>query len=675
MTTEDVYPDDGEKDKHSAGGVILRAKRRQDSTAIDRARAYAFERIPPSAHTGPNGTGRVERATDGVERSAERPTRSGPYSSDKGMLDPCGAAMGADGDGNSRAPAHGEFGGNKGRDKPGLRLTRSSAEETPASTSAQAVAPWCKIDLRGCHKRPPLPLPLAPVHDISGLERPSVPVTRVLAGAVRLRSGKRYLNTCSRDRHQGGGRKVGANQNAGTAPGRHHTAVSRELLGDLARKIGSNASPAVVARAAPSRRRRRNARSGKPISRSVDVDGMYFPESEVADMEELTSLLSVSQRIFSRARRLHDSESPSRKERCAPAGGAFKENRAMVAMRRGLETRGAPSAARVRKEKPGSGSGSNISENGGQPAASSTGSLAASCRAKEVEGPGAVGGDNGAADGNERSGRGCATRAVSIAEVHSALGEQALEEICPPARNPSEEPDFAVKNSPCVGGEVAATDFAVGANTDWRESECPPQTRRESGDGPPRTDVGSEVLLLAEEGEAAVVDAAGVADYHDGSGWVYDEATESWYAATDGQELTKVGEAWADESGGGLYYDQQGATWYQHGPEEGSPGGVQALEQAAVEPSGNYYANVEQGGHGAWATADDHVVTKDEGCRQQLRSIRPAAGDEDEKVIQRVCYVMLPNSVWNHAKQAQGLRNLSCEWTWHLAKRVTKLCR
>ncbi|CAM9572880.1 unnamed protein product, partial [Scytosiphon promiscuus] len=554
--SENICNGDPVKGETSAGGMVLSARRRQDSTPADRARAYAFERIPRSTHKKGDGL---------ASRSMERATQPGSCSSDEQQPGVCGDSADADTGGVGRAPAHGGSVGNTGRGRRGLRLTPSSAEEIAACTPSQVVAPRCRIDLRGCHKRPPPPSPLAAVDDTSA------PIGRPLPlRGTESQAGKRLVGVssaeCSGDGPHGRRRKAGVKQIAGHALERLKAASGRDPVRHPAQRMGNIAGPAVLTGSALSRRRPRHGRRRREVSPSGDVDAVCGPDSEVEDIDELESLLSVSRRILSKARGFQGAESPPPKESRAPAGGSFKGHRDAVAKRCEREPPGVLLPARVRKEGRRNISGPESGESGDGPATSSRKRTATFRGVKEIKGPRGLGEESDAADGEGRSGRGRAVRACSLtvtAEACSALGEQPPEEMVPAKSKSNGEPGLPAGKRSCLAGGVAAANTGVGASADECTNEPPLRAYRKSGDGMPREDAGGEQLLLEEEGEPTAADAAEVVDQQDGSGWVYDEATESWYAAGGEEYLTCSGEVTAGKDAGGWKYDEQSATWYQ----------------------------------------------------------------------------------------------------------------
>lgn len=162
MTSEDICErvgEDGTPQGRTATGSILRARRCPQASDASRARAHAFARIPPlRGHPSDDcETREIHEPTDSslqnIRTTASRSsvclnptTRSG---------DPC------------YAPAHGSpAGGGLPSQNPhsGKRLhlvdeNILKMRPTDAVGANVIVAPSCKIDLRGCSRRP-LPLPV-----------------------------------------------------------------------------------------------------------------------------------------------------------------------------------------------------------------------------------------------------------------------------------------------------------------------------------------------------------------------------------------------------------------------------------------------------------------------------------------------------------------------------------
>lgn len=284
-------------------GVILRAKRHPQATARDRARAYAFERIPPSVSKSPEG------ATVGIRKPAGRR----PWTANH----PNSVCSSSDGEhnGDSKtmtatfrpAPVHGgtvgclaaaKDGGHKGcRGIQGQHVMHPAAVGSSASTPF-TVAPSCKIDLRGCSRRP-LPLPLVPAVSESG--RGALPQARTSTQGAGLRSdgsgGRRREVGRLRNRHRGrSGLESGGNENISLTAGRLGTGNNGGCTGRFTNDTTTDAVSPDQGVVAAALRPLNHSRWRKVVARD---DGSLSPlKSEAQDMDELTSLLRVSRNIF-----------------------------------------------------------------------------------------------------------------------------------------------------------------------------------------------------------------------------------------------------------------------------------------------------------------------------------------------------------------------------------------
>lgn len=297
------------------GGVILRAKRRRPPTASDRARAYAFERIPPFTTRKTEGvnadgidepTGRLPRTTHRLDSRCSG--TDGEQNSDvKNMNAEYRPAPGREAS-TDRLFATTKHGGHNGggSSEQGLHLMHpASVVEGPASAPSTVVAPSCKIDLRGCSKRPrPLPLLSAESELERGAAASSVERTPARVGILPScgRRGRRREVGRPHDRYRGrGGLETDVTQNVSPAILRLGTANTGDRTAGLTNGATGAVSPDLAEIVAPPLQSlRHGGRWRKAITR--DVPSSSHPvKSEAQDMDELTSLLRVSRRIFSRA--------------------------------------------------------------------------------------------------------------------------------------------------------------------------------------------------------------------------------------------------------------------------------------------------------------------------------------------------------------------------------------
>lgn len=597
-------------------GQILRAKRRLPPTARDRARAYAFERIPPSKVKNHEGT------TVGIGGIAEQrpwttnrldPRCSSGDTEQKGDIEklnasftPAGLAHGAT-VGSLIATKHGGHSGRSG--KQGQHLMPPAAVESSVSTPF-AAAPSCKIDLRGCSKRSP-PLPLADAE--SEAERGTPPAERTPTQVVGLpsdgRNGRRREVGRLRDRHRGRiGLESGGHQNNG---------------GHTARLTDGNADPPDLAvMAGAPLRSIRHSRWRKSIT--LDDRSLYPLKSEAEEIDELTSLLRVSRRIFSKAQGFEEVVKHSEDQRVSMArshaeqgswttalkmhrsGGAVSAQGENVELSRAKGVGGqltssaaggnaprervlrvsnsSPPDRRLQSRRNGAGQGGSSSSRRGRvadhlacdpdkPLLQGQSSQTALIRATGLEGP------RGRGDGHDYDASHAdvdgAHKAVVSVEGTSAPFE---------GNRPSDASDM--ENS---GGQMALDNTAVRPENHRRvdgslavsfettdpvsnkyhpvhppedsSSPPPPQPYAEQADATQQADDINNALPFTEGGYTTeVVDAANwyeTQEEADNGGWTYDEATSSWVASAivGGETNDHVDEGWR--------YDEQTSSWYQ----------------------------------------------------------------------------------------------------------------
>ncbi|CAM9632649.1 unnamed protein product [Ectocarpus sp. 6 AP-2014] len=580
VTSEEASGSDAREGSISTGGVVLRAKRRSMSTVRDRARAHAFKMIPP-----PNKTisGNATISPGPCSASDDQP---GEYH--------------AGNDDGGRAPAHGSSIGcrqDESNDDQGASRQNCGSNLTPPTDLERlfntpiAVSPICTIDLRGCSRRP-LPLPLAAVGDFEQGERLSPPKpSPTLEGSPseQQRHGCGGVGRGS-DRHQVGDAETCVNQNTSSVPRRVHAAsTSRGQDGQVTRLMRTGLAANLMG---SSSRRPRYTGRRKPASRGEDC--VFAPKSEAQELEDLTSLLSISRRIFSRAEGFEETHNLPEERRTQGATRAPRSPSSENGKRpdsSGTEPdtskSGLPGTALV------AGLGRSHSTNapeetdkcGQMPSSAGKGDTTASTKAARAERPHdsreeAIEGEGYPADSAAPSGE-APPASVSATHPRDMQCDDRTPEVPPTAKTyPHEESRVVITGNP-----FPAEDFDAIA---CRSTDDPPHEQA-AASPPPRaypaicadarqttitTTEGESHYLEGAENDAVVDDAATAGDvqystYQNGEdGWIYDEATAAWYAV-DPLSYGTTAEGLGD-SGGGWRYDEQREAWYQDGPQKSS---------------------------------------------------------------------------------------------------------
>ena len=563
VVSEDVCGDPSEGE--GVGGLVLRGKRRQRSTASDRARAYAFQRIPPSSFAPPPRLDELSRST--------RPKANG-------YEDTASAAY-------DRAPAYGgsaerlspgkDGTGNKGGERKGLSLMHPLALlESPTSAPVTFVATSCVVDFRGCARRP-FVLPLV------GSEG-SAP--RDPSPTLSERKSKSLLHGRRR------GRRHRASPGISTTPGRLEAGRTEGCAVHFAPER------------APSRRLRLT-RGLKSTDRADDCQ--HPPTSKDQDEDGLAALLNVSRRIFSKTEGFEQTPKPgevdctsratarTHKQGCVgPAEGQLVDSAKPSESRPPAlsKTPNAPSLSlpsvdRERSPCPRPRRGirwrraprrhNRSSVAGGRTEAAAT-------AAKVVEDSSGFSSPHSAYSDKEESKEG----AHPDGKLEPSLGQTALEE----------EP--IIQSAPPI---VAGPRALETRDKDQRETvmngglvhnSCTSVQVSEGGDATLQSACASTPLpSAAREISAVAVEATTWDEAYqssDNNGWAYDEATSSWYAADTGAAAAASvdmgdGQTYADQ---GWRYDEQSATWHQDESgcqahhDQHEPLRIEACEQAAV---------------------------------------------------------------------------------------------
>ncbi|CBJ26670.1 expressed unknown protein [Ectocarpus siliculosus] len=580
VTSEEASGSDAREGSISTGGVVLRAKRRPMSTVRDRARAHAFKRIPPSNKTIPG------KATIRPSPCSAGDDQPGEYH--------------AGNDDGGRAPAHGSSIGcrqDENNDGQGASRQNCGSNLTPPTDMERlintpiAASPICTIDLRGCSRRP-LPLPLAAVGDFEQGERlsPQKPYPTVEGSpSEQQRHGCGGVGRGS-DRHQAGDAETCVNQNTSSVPRRVHAAsTSRGQDGQVTRLMRTGLAANLMG---SSSRRPRYTGRRKPASRGEDC--VFAPKSEAQELEDLTSLLSISRRIFSRAEGFEETHNLPEERRTQGATRAPRSPSSENGKRpdsSGTEPdtskSGLPGTALV------AGLGRSHSTNapeetdkcGQMPSSAGKGDTTASTKAARAERPhdsreAAIEGEGYPADSAAPSGE-APPASVSATHPRDMQCDDRTPEVPTTAKTyPHEENRVVITGNP-----FPAEDFDAIA---CRSTDDPPHEPA-AASPPPRaypaicadarqttstTTEGESHYLEGAEKDADVDDAASAGDvqystYQNGEdGWIYDEATAAWYAV-DPLSYGTAAEGLGD-SGGGWRYDEQREAWYQDGPQESS---------------------------------------------------------------------------------------------------------
>ncbi|CAM9749611.1 unnamed protein product, partial [Ectocarpus sp. 12 AP-2014] len=589
VTSEEVSGSDAREGSISTGGIILRGKRRPMSTVRDRARAHAFKWIPSSNKTIP---GKATISPGPCSASVDQP---GGYH--------------AGNDNGGRAPTHGSSIGcrqdenNEGqgasRRNYGRNLTPPTDLERLVNTPI-AASPICTIDLRGC-SRSPLPLPLAAVGDFEQGERlsPPTPSPARVDGSPseQQRHGCGGVGRGS-DRHQVGDAETCVNQDNSSVSERVDTAsTTRGHDGHVTRLMRTGLAANLMG---SSSRRPRYTRRRKPTSRGEDC--LFAPKSEAQELEDLTSLLSISRRIFSRTKGFAETDNLPEERRTQGATRAPRSPSSENGKRpdsSGTEPdtskSGLPGTVLV------AGLGRSHSTNapeetdkcGQMPSSAGKGDTTASTKAARAERPQdsrersddstgkeAIDGEGYPADNAASSGQ------APPASIRATLPRNMQCDDRTPEVPPTAE-TFPHGESRVVftGNPFPAQDFDA---ITCRSTDDPPHEPAASSP-PPRaypaicpdaretttpTTAGESHYLEGAEKAAVVDDAATAGDveystYQNGEdGWAYDEATAAWYAVDPlnyGATAERLG-----DSGGGWRYDEQREAWYQDGPQDSS---------------------------------------------------------------------------------------------------------
>ncbi|CAM9172713.1 unnamed protein product [Ectocarpus fasciculatus] len=592
VTSEEVRGSNAREGSISTGGVILRAKRRPMSTVRDRARAHAFKRIPPSNHTIPE---KVTISPGPCSASDDRPEAYHAGNDDNGPAPAHGSSIGCrhdesnDGQGASRRSC-------------GINLIPPTDLERPVDTPIPA-SPMCTIDLRGCSRRP-LPLRLAAVGDCEQGQRlsPPIPTPNRMEGSL----AKQRRHECGgvghgTDRHQIGDPKICVNKNTSSVLGRvdaastsggHDGHVTSLMKTGLAANLMGSSS-----------RRPRCTRRRKPTSRREDC--LYAPKSEAQELEDLTSLLSISRRIFSRTKGFEEThnllddrrtQGATRAQR-SPTSGDGKRPES-----RGTEPdtskSGLPGTVLV--TGPGRSYSTSAPETNGQetenfgqmPSSSAGNGDTTACpeaaraeRPKESREASDVGTGKEAIDGEGYAADNAATsgQAPPASIGVSLPGDMQCDDRTPEMPTTAEAYSHEESRVVITGNPLPVKDFDAVAcrSTDDPASSPPPQEypaicadARQTTTTTTTTTAGELHYLEGAEEVAVVDDAATAGDiqysnYQNGEdGWAYDEATAAWYAV-DPLSYGTQGEG-LGENGGGWRYDEEGETWYQDGPQDSS---------------------------------------------------------------------------------------------------------
>ncbi|CAM9153012.1 unnamed protein product, partial [Ectocarpus sp. 8 AP-2014] len=588
VTSEEVSGSDAREGSTSTGGVILRAKRRPTSTVRDRARAHAFKRIPSSNKTIPG------KATISPGPCSASDDRRKEYH--------------AGNDDVSRAPAHGssigcrqdENNGGQGASRRScdINLTPPTDLGRPINTPI-AASPVCTIDLRGCSRRP-LPLPLAAVGDFEQGERLSPPTP---SPTVEVSPSEQQRHGCGgvgrgSDRHQVGDAETCVNQNTSSVPRRVDAAsTSRGHDGHVTRLMGTGLAANLMG---SSSRRPRYTRRRKPASRGEDC--LFAPKSEAQELEDLTSLLSISRRIFSRAKGFEEThnlpeERCTQGASCAPRSPSSENGKRPDSSGTEPDTSksGPPGTALV------AGLGRSNSTNapdetdkcGQMPSSAEKGDTTASTKAGRAEPPQdsreisdvstgkeVIEGEEYPADNAAPSGQ-APPASISGTHPRDMQCDDRTSEVPPTAKTyPHEEIRVVITGNPSPAEDFDAIACRSTDDSPHEPAAASPPPRAypaicaDARQTTSATTEGESHYLEGAEKEAVVEDAATAGDvqystYQNGEdGWVYDEATAAWYAV-DPLSYGTTAEGLGD-CGGGWRYDEQREAWYQDGPQDSS---------------------------------------------------------------------------------------------------------
>lgn len=311
MTSEGAC-DKRKKKGQGGGGVVLCARRRPRNTSSDRARTYAFARIPPSFPPKERNTIVGGKKADWFADTSDQPLSHSSSSE----------TTGASG-GGGFAPAHGGSIGycsgsaknpkNDKRNNNGLHLLDEAVLKESSGFPVEFVAPLCKINLRGCSERL-LPFALIEKRESS----PSAPALRRPHSAQNVHESDVAQGRRRRDRSvkRSGDWDESSKHEVDTTcshGGKNlfPTVARNSKVSKRANRCADQFADVVVANMAdlnleplrrPRRRRQRTA---------VTPNYRTAYKSEAQDVDELKSLLSMSRRIFSDAGKLSSAESDS----------------------------------------------------------------------------------------------------------------------------------------------------------------------------------------------------------------------------------------------------------------------------------------------------------------------------------------------------------------------------
>lgn len=628
VTREDVCSRNvSRRGEGAQDGQILRAKRRRPPTATDRARAYAFERIPPSDAKNLEGAaaGIGNLAAPRHPWTANR-LNSECFSTDREEKEKIKNVTAI----FNSAPAHGAVAGclfatkdgehNGGSTEQGQRLMHPAAVEISDSPTLN-FAPSCKIDLRGCSRRP-LPLPLVAAE--SEAERGASPAEQTPSHGAGVPSDDRNDHHLEvgrlRDRHrERRGRKPGGNQSySPTVVGFGATSNCRRT----ARLTNGNAeatSPDVAVMVGAPLRPLRRSRWRNVVARD---DRSSCPlKSEAQDMDELTSLLRVSRRIFSKAEGFEEVDNRPQKQRASMAsihnGVVFTQGHHVELGHTGgvCDQLGAGAAAgfaprnsvprksnspppdcSLKSRRFGEGSGGNSSSRRSQvvgplihdPDESSQITLT---RASVLKGSRGQGEGNDENPGNAESQRhrkstiegDGAHQAVDKAEgtpappvevndtsdapdEENSVGQTAIDKTAVTPENHGHDDSSLPISAEAFDPTSNRNHAAHHPHGDWDSSPALQPFAEQYDAAQQAADMNNELTLTEEGYTTGVVDAAnwlGSPEDNNNGGWAYDEATASWYASgIAGGETNDQGEG-LDGVGGGWQYDEQTSSWYQ----------------------------------------------------------------------------------------------------------------
>ncbi|CAM9185733.1 unnamed protein product [Ectocarpus sp. 4 AP-2014] len=622
VTSEEVSGNDAREGSISTGGVVLRAKRRPMSTVRDRARAHAFKRIPPSNKTIP---GKATISQGPCSASVDQP---GEYH--------------AGNDNGGRAPTHGSSIGRRQDEKNegqgasrrncGSNLTTPTDLERLINTPI-AASPTCTIDLRDCSRRP-LPLSLAAVGDFEHGERLSPPTpspTRVEGSpSEQQRHGWGGVGRGS-DRHQVGDAETCVNQNTSSVPKR---------VGAASTSRGHDGHGTRLMRTGPasSSRRPRYTRRRKPASRGESC--LFAPKSEAQEVEDLTSLLSISRRIFSRTKGFEETHNLPEEHRTqsatrAPRSPSFENGKGPDNSGTGTDTSKSVLPGTVLVAGLGRSHSTNAPEEtdkcGQMPSSAGKGDTTASTKAACAERPQdsrqtsdvstgkeAIEGEGYPADNAAPSGQ-APPASISATHPRYMKCDDRTPEVPPMVEPYPHEEDRVV----ITGNPFPAQDFDAIA---CRSVDDPPHEPA-TPSPPPRafpaicaearrttttTTTASESHFLEDAEKAAVVDDAATAgdvqysNYQNGEdGWAYNEATAAWYAV-DHLSYGTTAEGLGG-SGGGWRYDEQREAWYQDGPQDSS---------CVLVPTPTHVDTENTGEKDDGANGEDHSESRRRGSRR-----------------------------------------------------------